>query len=55
MENYFKAFSFEHISKNIKAGELAKGATRKTTLPLDVFIQTIEDSSLKTIIQGEFW
>jgi hypothetical protein len=66
MENYFRRFSVEHIdrNKNAEAGELANAAVRKTMLPLDVFIQTIEDSSVKTIeseprmvnaIQGKDW
>jgi ribonuclease HI len=64
MLNYFIGFSVKHIdkNKNIKADELAKAAARKIALPLDVFFQTIEDSSVKTIesktrmvnvIQGE--
>jgi hypothetical protein len=63
-ENYFKDFLVEHIdrSKNAKADELAEMAANKTALPLDVFFQTVEDSSVKTIkleprmvnvIQGE--
>jgi hypothetical protein len=66
LENYFRGFSVEHIdrNKNTEVDELAKAATRKTTLPPDVFFQTIEDSSVKTIeleprmvnvIQGEDW
>jgi uncharacterized protein YjlB len=66
MENYFRRFLVEHIdrNKNAEAGELANAAVRKTMLPLDVFIQTIEDSSVKTIeselrmvnaIQGKNW
>jgi ribonuclease HI len=66
MLNYFIGFSVKHIdkNKNIKADELAKAAARKIALPLDVFFQTIEDSSVKTIesktrmvnvIQGEDW
>jgi hypothetical protein len=64
MENYFRDFLVEHIdrSKNAKADELAKMAANKTALPPDVFFQTVEDSSIKTIeleprmvnvIQGE--
>jgi ribonuclease HI len=53
MKNYFRGFSVEHISrsKNAKADELAKAATRKITMPPppDVFIQTLEDSLIKTI------
>jgi ribonuclease HI len=66
MENYFRRFLVEHIdrNKNAEAGELANATVRKTMLPLDVFIQTIEDSSVKTIelelrmvnaIQGKNW
>jgi hypothetical protein len=66
MENYFREFSVEHMyrSKNIEAGDLAKEAARKIALPPDVFFQTLEDSSVKTIdlkprtvnvIQGEDW
>jgi hypothetical protein len=42
MENYFRGFLVEHIerAKNTETDELAKAATRKTTLPLDVFFQT---------------
>jgi ribonuclease HI len=64
MENYFRGFSVEHIkrAKNTEADELAKVAARKTTLPPDVFFQTLKDSSVKTVepeprtvnaIQGE--
>jgi hypothetical protein len=35
--------------KNIEADDLAKAATRKLTSQLDVFFQTIEDPSIKTI------
>jgi hypothetical protein len=66
MENYFTGFSVEHIerAKNIKVDELPKATTRKTTLPVDVFFQTLKDSSVKAveseprivnIIQGEDW
>jgi ribonuclease HI len=49
MENYFKGFTIEYIkrNKNAEADELAKA--RKTTLHPDVFFQTIEYSSVKTI------
>jgi ribonuclease HI len=51
MVNYFRRFSVEHIdrSKNVKADELAKAATRKIALSPDIFFQTIEDLSAKTI------
>jgi hypothetical protein len=51
MENYFGDFLVEHIdrSKNAKADELAKMAANKIALPPDVFFQTVEDSSVKTI------
>jgi hypothetical protein len=66
MENYFRGFSIQHIEriKNTKVDELAKVAARKTTLPPDVFFQTLEDSSVKivepeprivNVIQGEDW
>jgi ribonuclease HI len=64
MENYFRGFTVEYIerTKNTEADELAKVAARKTTLPPDVFFQTIKDPLVKTvepeprmvnIIQGE--
>jgi hypothetical protein len=43
MEHYIKR------TKNTKADELAKATARKTTLPPDVFFQTIEDSSVKIV------
>jgi hypothetical protein len=51
MENYFEDFLVEHIdrSKNAKDDELAKMAANKIALPPDVFFQTVEDSSVKTI------
>jgi ribonuclease HI len=51
MENYFRGFSIEHIerAKNTEADELAKAAARKTTLPPDVFFQTLEDSLVKIV------
>jgi hypothetical protein len=66
MENYFKGFSVEHIegAKNTEADEMVKAVARKTTLPTDVFFQTLQDSSLKivepeprigNVIQGEDW
>jgi hypothetical protein len=66
MENYFRGFFIEHIErrKNTEVDELAKGTTRKTRLPHDVFFQTLEDSSVKivnteprtvNVIQGEDW
>jgi hypothetical protein len=66
MENYFRGVSVEHIerAKITEADELVKDAARKTTLPSDVFFQTLEDSSVKTVkpeprivkvIQGEDW
>jgi hypothetical protein len=64
LENYIKGFTVEYVewTKNTEAGELAKAAARKITLPPDVFSQTIKDPSAKTfetkhrivnIIQGE--
>jgi hypothetical protein len=66
MENYFRGFTVEYIerTKNTEADELAKAATKKITLPPDVFFQTIVDPSVTTaepeprmvkIIQGEDW
>jgi hypothetical protein len=50
-ENYLRGFSVEHIerSKNTEVVELAKAAARKIALPPDVFFQTLEDPSVKTI------
>jgi hypothetical protein len=44
MENYFKEFIVEYVerTKKTEVKELAKAVVRKTTLPLDVFFQTIE-------------
>jgi hypothetical protein len=66
MKNYFNGFTVEHIerNKNGEADKLAKVVVGKTLLPLDVFFQTIEDASIKTveleprlinIIEGEDW
>jgi hypothetical protein len=54
MGNYFKGFIVEYIerTKNTEADELAKATTRKTMLPPDVFFQTIEDPSIKTVKPG---
>jgi ribonuclease HI len=51
MENYFKGITVEYIerTKNTEAEELAKIAPRKAALQPDVFFQTIEDPSIKTI------
>jgi hypothetical protein len=51
LENYFRGFTVDYAerTKNIKADELAKAPARKTTLPPDVFFQTIEDPSVKEI------
>jgi ribonuclease HI len=51
MENYFKGFTAEYVkrTKNTEADELAKAAARKIAFPLDVFFQSIEDPSIKTI------
>jgi hypothetical protein len=64
IENLFKGFTVECIdrNKNAEADELAKAAARNTPLPVDVFLQIISDTSIKTIepeprviniIQGE--
>jgi hypothetical protein len=66
MENFFKGFTVKHIerAKNTEVNELAKATARKMVLPPDVFIQTIEDTFVKTvdpeprmvnIVQGEHW
>jgi ribonuclease HI len=66
MENFFKGFTVEHINrnKNFKDDELTKSATCNTPLPVDVFLQTISDTSIKTIepkprviniIHGDDW
>jgi hypothetical protein len=49
MVNYFRGFTIEHIqrTKNTEADELAKATARKTTLPPNVFYETIEDPSIK--------
>ncbi len=51
MENFFKGFIVEHIerAKNTEVDELAKAAAKKATLPLDVFFQVFEDSSVKRV------
>jgi hypothetical protein len=51
MENYFKGFTVEYIerTKKTEADELAKAVARKTTLPPDMFFQTIEDPSVKIV------
>jgi hypothetical protein len=64
IENFFKGFTVECIdrNKNAKADELTKAAARNTPLPVDVFLQIISDTLIKTIkpeprviniIQGE--
>jgi ribonuclease HI len=66
MESNFKGFTVEYIerTKNTEADDLAKAAARKTVLPPNVFFQTIEDTSIRTvepeprmvnIMQGEDW
>jgi hypothetical protein len=66
MDKYFKGAAIEYIerTKNNKVDELAKVVTRETTLPPDVFFQTIKEPSVKiveseprivNIIQGEDW
>jgi hypothetical protein len=51
MENYFKGFIVKYIerTKYTKADELAKVAARKMVLPPNIFFQTIEDTSVKTV------
>jgi hypothetical protein len=66
MENYFIAFSVEHIDRrnNTEVDELAKAEAKKIALPPNIFFQTLEDSSVKIIepeprtvnvIQQEDW
>jgi hypothetical protein len=66
MESYFKGFIVEYIerNKNTKADDLAKAVARNTLMPTDVFLQVLEDASVKTvlseprvinIIKGEDW
>jgi ribonuclease HI len=57
MENYFKGFTVEHVerAKNTAADELAKVAVRKTTLPPDLFFQTIKDPSVKQLRRSLDW
>jgi hypothetical protein len=66
VENFFKGFTIKHKerAKNTEADELAKATTKKMVLPPDVFVQTIEDPSVKivepeprmvNIVQGEDW
>jgi hypothetical protein len=63
---FFRGFTVEYIdrNKNIEADELVKAAARNTSLPVDVFLQTITDASIKmiesepsviNIIHGEDW
>jgi hypothetical protein len=64
--NFFNGFTVEYIdrNKNSEANELIKVAVRNKPLLADVFLQTIIDTSIKTIepepriiniIQGEDW
>jgi hypothetical protein len=66
MESYFKGFIVEYIerNKNTKANDLAKAVAHNTLMPTDVFLQVLEDASVKTvlsesrvinIIKGEDW
>ena len=49
MEKYFKGFTMMHIprSQNHEADKLAKAASRKEPLPLDVFYEKITKPSTK--------
>jgi hypothetical protein len=51
MERFFKQFIVQYIerAKNVEVDELAKAASKKAVLPLDVFFQVVEDPSVKTI------
>jgi hypothetical protein len=66
MEGFFKEFTVQHMerAKNTEAYELAKAVARKVVLPPDVFIQVIEDPSMKivepeprmiNVMQAEVW
>jgi hypothetical protein len=66
MEKNFKGFTVEYVdrNKNSEADELVKAAACINPIPVDVFLQTIMDTSIKTIepeprvfniIQGEDW
>jgi hypothetical protein len=66
MEIFFKGFTIEYIvrNKNAEAAELVKAAAHNTPLLVDVFLQIITDTPIKTIepeprviniIQGEDW
>jgi hypothetical protein len=51
MENYFMGFTVEYVerAKNTEADKLAKADARKAALQPDVFLQTIEDPSIKIV------
>jgi hypothetical protein len=51
MENYFEGFTVECIkrNKNCEADELAKATARNTPMPTGVFLQVLEDASVKTV------
>jgi hypothetical protein len=48
---YSQGFTVEYIdrNKNAEANEFTKAAARNTPLPVDVFLHTISDASIKTI------
>jgi hypothetical protein len=52
MESYFKGFIVEYIerNKNTKEDDLAKATAHNTPIPLDVFYQVLEDTSVKTVL-----
>jgi hypothetical protein len=66
MEGFFKGFTVQHIerAKNTEANELAKTASRKSVLQMDVFFQVIEVPLVKTVepdprminvVRAEYW
>jgi hypothetical protein len=52
MESYFKGFTVDYIecNKNTKADDLAKVATRNTSMPADIFFHVLEDALVKTVL-----
>jgi hypothetical protein len=54
MEKNFKGFTVKYIdrNKNSEADELVKAAACINPIPADVFLQTIIDTSIKTIEPG---
>jgi hypothetical protein len=48
LEFFFKGFTIEYIDRN-KNSEVDELIARNNPLPVDVFLQTISDASIKTI------